>query len=235
MKNVMRMTAVVASILGGSSLAWADMIDGKNWADEVAEYSSKIQNYGSPGCEHGTLMDPSTEWWLTGPSDADVNGNGYAWDWTEGDQDYVAGWKANAPDEYIVVRWLTGIPDVPGADLVVHVYGGPWAEADVLASIDATSYTSIGTIGGGMSGYFRDEEFDFAGLFGSDVYFLKLVRTANGAQTGMFFDSFAGAVRESAPIPEPATLPLFLCGVLCLGWFAVIRRKGPRRSKFVLL
>ncbi len=185
----------------------AAVIEGINWADDAAEYSSKIQNYG------GTLMDASTEWWLTGPSDADVDGNGYAWD--AGDLDYVGGWRSNAPNEYITMYWETGIPDLAGDDLIINMYGGPGASANVFAGIDGKSFTPIGSIGGGTAGYFRDETFNFAGLFGEVVQYVRVERIANGPQTGMFFDSFAGAV------PEPATFVLLACGTC-----ALIRRKN---------
>lgn len=185
----------------------AAVIEGINWADDAAEYSSKIQNYG------GTLMDASTEWWLTGPSDADVDGNGYAWD--AGDLDYVGGWRSNAPNEYITMYWETGLSDVSGDDLTIHLYGGSSALAKVLASTDGTEFIQIGTIGGGTAGYFRDEAFDFAGLFGEIVQYVRVERVANGPQTGIFFDSFAGVV------PEPATLVLLACGTC-----ALIRRKN---------
>jgi len=180
----------------------AAVIDGKNWADAVTGYSSKIQNYG------GTLLSTLTEWWLIGPSDADVNGNGYAWD--ADDQDTVAGWRANAPGEYITIYWETALPDVTGNDLVIHMYGGPNAAADLFASTNGDSYIQIGTIGGGTPGYFRDEAFDFGGLFGDGVHYVKVVRVANGPNTGIFFDSFAGTV------PEPATLALLGCGACVL-------------------
>jgi len=202
--KTLAMVAIVAAATAAS--ANAGIIGNTNWADSVFDYSSNIQNYG------GTLMTEATEFWVTGLSDADVDGNGYAWD--AGDLDYVAGWRSNAPGEYIILEWNTGIPDLVGDDLTIRLYGGPSASASVFASTDGTEFTQIGTLGGGTPGYLRDESFDFAGMLGDDVYYVKVERIANGPQTGMFFDSFAGAV------PEPSTLALLGVGILGL-----IRRK----------
>ena len=200
-------TTVYATVIGALTLlsvgsATTEVIDGTNWADEAADYSANIQNYG------GILMDTTTEWWLTGPSDADVNGNGYAWD--AEDQDSIGGWRAVAPDEFITMYWETGVPDLPGDDLAIHLLSGPGASADVLASVDGVVFEPVGTIGGGTVGYLREEAFDFAGLFTGDVHYAKVLRTANGPQTGMFFDSFAGNV------PEPGNLALMSLGALAL-------------------
>ncbi len=189
-------------VVGLVGPAGAAVINGQNWADSAYEYTTNIQNYG------GELMSTnSSTWWVTGVSDADVDGNGYAWD--AGDNDYVAGWRANAPGEYIIVKFDIGLEDLAGNDLVIHIYGGSSASASVLASTDGSSFTEIGTIGSGTPGYFCDETFDFAGLFGSDVHYVKVLREANGSKTGMFFDSFAS-------VPEPATMTMLVCGAAAM-------------------
>lgn len=189
-------------VVGLVGPAGAAVINGQNWADSAYEYTTNIQNYG------GELMSTnSSTWWVTGVSDADVDGNGYAWD--AGDNDYVAGWRANAPGEYIIVKFDIGLEDLAGNDLVIHIYGGSSASASVLASTDGSSFTEIGTIGSGTPGCFCDETFDFAGLFGSDVHYVKVLREANGSKTGMFFDSFAS-------VPEPATMTMLVCGVAAM-------------------
>ena len=164
----------------------AEIVDGVNWADEVDDYTTNIQNYG------GVLMDETTEWWLTGPPDADVNENGYAWD--SEDQDTVAGWRTTNPGEYAIMSWEAGLPDLVGDDLWIHLYGGPSADADVLASVDGATFHLVGTIGGGTPGYLREEAFDFAGLFETCVRYVKVLRVASGPQTGLFFDAFGGSV-----------------------------------------
>jgi len=174
-----------------AALAWligipatASVADDVNWADEVIDYSANIQNYG------GVLMDVTTEWWLTGPPDADVNGNGYAWDAV--DQDTVAGWRSTFAGEYVTAYWEAGLPDLPGDDLWIHLYGGPSAEAEVSASVDGTEYVVVGAIGGGTPGYLRQEAFDFAGLFETRVHYVRILRIASGPQTGLFFDALGG-------------------------------------------
>jgi hypothetical protein len=199
------------------------MIGLQNWADEVVSHTNNVQNYS------GEMMATASEWWVLGPSDADVNVNGYAWD--DGvDQDYVAGWRADAPGELMVVKFEAGLLDVQGDDLVIHMYCGPSAEASVWASVDNASYTQIGSIvggdGPGAPGVFYDAEFDFAGMLTGDVHYVKVQRVGNGAKTGMFFDSFA-----STPVPEPAALALAVLGSLLIAarW-AATRPRARRRS-----
>ena len=206
MSTIMVCTVMIATAVAANASVIGDM----NWADSVEDYSSKIQNYG------GTIMTSSTEFWLTGPSDADCDSNGYAWD--SGDPDYVGGWRSNAPNEYMVVKWETAIPDVAGDDLTIRLYAGPATSANVLASVDGMDFTQIGTIGSGTAGYLEDVMFDFAGKFANDVHYVKVLRVGNGPNTGIFCDSFAGVV------PEPTTLTLLGCGVI-----ALIRRRCSRK------
>lgn len=202
MKKLMSVAMVCAVAIVAGQAASAAVVGDTNWADGVHAYTSNIQNYG------GTLMSPATEFWLIGPPDADANGNNYAWD--SGDPDYVAGWRSSAPDEYIVMEWFLGIPDVPGDDLVIRYFAGSNAAADVLASVDGVSFTSIGTIAGSTGGYLANATFDFAGLLPGDVHYVKVERIASGTQTGLFFDAFGGVV------PEPTTLALAGLGVCAL-------------------
>ena len=163
MNRKMRIVLMSAALAVVSwTQAMAAPIGGQNWADSVTDYSSNIQNYG------GAMMDANTTWWLSGPSDADVDDNGYGWD--ANDNDYVAGWRGGAPNEYIVVYFVTGLEDRTGDDLVIHAYEGPQASARVLASTDGNEFVEVGTIRGGTPGYFRDEGFDFARKFASDVH-----------------------------------------------------------------
>ena len=209
-KQIIAVVFSIVALLGSMGSVGAAVIDGLNWADSVDEYSTEhIQNYA------GTLMAAGpTTWWVTGKSDADVDGNDYAWDGV--DNDYVAGWRANNPSKYITVQFDFGVADVTGTDLIIRMYGGSSASASVLGSTDGVSFTEIGTIGGGASGYLRDEEFDLAGKFASEVHYIKVLRVGNGAKTGMFFDSFA-----STAIPEPAIMVLLVCG----GALGLLRRR----------
>ncbi len=185
-----------------------------NYADSVVSYTNKIQNYGEE------KMTDSTTWWVTGESDADADGNGYAWD--AGDPDYVAGWRAGATNQYITVKFDVGLPDVIGDDLVIHLYSGGKANASVWASTNGDSYINIGSIGSGTPGYFRDEVFDFDAFGLNDVHYVKVNREAVGSGTGMFFDSFA-----STAVPEPTTFALLALGGLLVAarWMVVRRRR----------
>jgi hypothetical protein len=190
--------AAVWGVIFTPAVLQGEIIDGWNWADDAFDYSDNIQNFA------GTRVDDSTEWWLTGPADT-----------------REAGWRSMGLEEYIVMFWQTGIPDLPGNDLVIHLFSGPGASASVLASPDAGSFTPIGTLGGGAPQQFRTESFDFNNLFHGDIHYLKVQRETEGSGTGMFFDAFAGNV----PVPETgimirvaaaAMVILFSCRIPCL-------------------
>ena len=159
------------------------------WADVVVDWSDDIQNY------NGTRMDESTTWWLTGPSD-----------------DAVAGWRSRGPDEFLIVGWSTGLLDVEGDDLTIRLYSGSEAQGRVSASTDGVNYIEIGTIGGGTPLVFREESFDFAGLFDDPVYYIKVERLSDVPSSGVCIDSFAGM----AVIPEPATMCLLGLGAVSM-------------------
>lgn len=202
--------AIVMSIL--PSLAVGEIVNGVNWADEVTGYSSAIQNYGI--VDPAEYMNENTEFWVTGAPDADVNGNGYGWD-AGVDLDYVAGWRATNPDQYITVYFETALTDVSGDDLSIKLYGGGKVNATVYVSLDGNDFTEIGSIGGGTSGYFRTETFDFDGLFTGDAHYVKVSRNSIGNGTGMFIDAFGGTA-----VPEPGSVALLaVAGLAALGAF----------------
>ncbi|MBN1855197.1 MAG: hypothetical protein JW829_20870 [Pirellulales bacterium] len=182
----MKKSFMIAVCIAGIVTVSAEITSANSisWADAVAEHSENIQNYG------GTIMDATTEFWVMGPPDADADNNGFAWD--SGDQDYVAGWRSNAPGEYIIVHFSNGLIDIPGDDLNIHCYGGPNASANVFASTDGMNYDQIGVVEGDIPGYLRIELFDFEGLFHSAVHYVKVERVKNGSQTAFFFDAFGG-------------------------------------------
>ena len=208
MKNVQKSLMLLVVVLMFSVSSDAALIGGQNWADSVMSYTSQIQNYA------GTLMDSTTEFWVLGQSDADQNGNMYAWDWSV-DQDTVAGWRSGAANQEIVVQFDIALEDIAGDDLVIRMYCGKIANASVYVSQDNTNWTSVGSIEGAMGqipgtpGQLYDAAFDFAGLFSGDAYYVKVHRETIGSGTGMFFDSFAS-------VPEPATLFVLGIGAACL-------------------
>ncbi|MCK4627611.1 MAG: PEP-CTERM sorting domain-containing protein [Sedimentisphaerales bacterium] len=231
--NRKRLSAIVLvmALLGGFAASLnAAVINGQNWADSVSDWSGGIQNYGLVEnilwSEQGA--DPST-WWVTGAPDADVDGNGNAWD--TGDNDYVAGWKG-AGAAHFILYYETALVNIPGNDLAVKVYGGPNCEATVLGSTDDGSYTQIGIITGakgqipGKPGFFHEVgatgldryiTLDFGTL--DNLHYIKFERSATGSGSGMFFDA-AGSV------PEPLTIVLLAVGGL--GIFS--RRKHMKKA-----
>jgi hypothetical protein len=205
--------AVVALVAAATAAsANASIIGDTNWADEVFEYSSKVQNYGLHASPE--MMSASTTWWLTGAPDADVDGNGYGWD--AGDQDSVGGWRSFGL-EHFIVKFNQAIPDGAGDDLKLVTYGGLNGVSSVYASPteNEADFVKLGEIGAGTVGYFVDVWFDFASLV-DDVHYVKVVRDVDGPQSGRFYDAIGGVV------PEPATLALLGVGAGTLGF---IRRK----------
>ena len=203
---VLSMLIVVSMFSAGSDAA---LISGQNWADSVTSYTSQIQNYG------GTIMDSTTEFWVLGQSDADQTGNMHAWDFGDGDMDYVAGWRGGSANQEIVVGFNAVLEDITGDDLVIRMYCGSKAKASVFVSEDNTTWTSIGSIVGtsmqvpGKPGFLYDAAFDFSGLFSGDVHYVKVHRETTGTGSGMFFDSFAS-------VPEPATMLILGIGAVLL-------------------
>lgn len=214
MKFKYAMLGVAAVIFSVPLAAVGGVIDGVNWADDVAAYSSGIQNYGS------VLMDENTEFWLTGVPDADVDDNGYAWD--AGDLDYVAGWRAGTPNEFITVHFNLALANVSGDDLSIYLYGGGKVDATVYASTDGSEYTEIGSIGGGTAGYLRVETFDFDGLLDDGgVHYVKVARNTVGSGSGLFIDAFGGTA-----VPEPGSVALLvMAGLAALGAFVYRKRR----------
>ena len=161
---------------------------------------------------------PST-WWVTGAPDADVDGNGYARDWDEGDEDYVAGWKLTG-GAYFTLFYETALVNIPGNDLAVKVYGGSKCNVYVSGSMNGDVYFPIGTIAGaknqipgtpcrfhkeGATGLDKYITLDFGTL--DDLHYIRFERSAAGPQTGMFFDAVGS-------VPEPFTIVLLACGGL---------------------
>ena len=194
MRSILTVASIAVVVAASASSVSAESI---YWSDEAVDYSSNIQNFA------GTLMDASTTWWVAGAPEGDTG-------------DFVGGWRSNAPGEYIVVRWDTPIADMAGDDIVIQLFSGGKAGADVFASVDGIDYTQIGTLGKGTASEIRQEWFDLDGQFASDVSYVKVVRTANGQGAGMFFDGFGAAV------PEPATVALLAA---IFGFIGICRHK----------
>ena len=207
---------LVTALLGGFAASLnATVINGQNWADSVSDWSGGIQNYGGVSWTNQGA-DPST-WWVTGVPDADVDGNGNAWD--AGDNDYVAGWKG-AGAAHFILYYETALVNMPGDDLAVKVYGGSKCKATVLGSTGGVSYTQIGIIAGakgqipGKPGFFHEvgatgldkyTTLDFGSL--DNLHYIKFERSATGSGSGMFFDAVGS-------VPEPLTIVLLACGGL---------------------
>jgi hypothetical protein len=205
--------AVFGILLGPAE---ARYIRGRNWADSIEYYTERIQNYGLGGCGGGFLIEPNTTWWVLGPNDCDMDGDMNAF--TEDvngeltiDNDYVAGWRgggAVSKNQEIILKFEYGLKDVPEtSDLVIRLYCGGKARCSVWASAesnDVNDFVKIGEIVGhydeipGTPGKLYDVFFDFGGIFLDDVHYLRVYRETVGADTGMFFDSFA-----SAAVAEP--------------------------------
>jgi len=198
-------TVLVIVALGG--VTYARYIHGINWSDRVISHTDKIQSWadgycGGPGSVLMNANTPATTWLVLGPSDADQNGNMYAWDFEVGDKDYVAGWRTGSPahaDQEIIVKFDVGLRDTVGNDVVIRMFCGPIAKASVWASTDGNDFLQIGAIEGqlnqipGIGGYLYDAFFDFDGRFADDVNFIRVFREVTKPQSGMFFDSFSSA------------------------------------------
>jgi len=205
-----RMLFVGVCILGLNQASLrAAYVEGQNWADRVVEHTSRIQRFGQPGCAGGQFMDPNNRWWILGPPDCDVDGDGNAWSVqeTEGvavDRDAVAGWKGGGAlnqDQELVVAFDVGLEDyLDSTDLVIRLYSGYQASASVWASVDGNDFTQLGAIVGkddglpGIPGKLVDVYFDFGGRFDDVIRYVKLHRNANGPDTGMFFDAIGSAL-----------------------------------------
>ncbi|MFA5293171.1 MAG: hypothetical protein WC496_09080 [Phycisphaerae bacterium] len=220
MKKIIYITLIVLNI---NAMLYARYVNGINWADSVVSYTDKIQSWadgycGGPGSHYMDSNTPATTWWVLGESDADGNGNMYAWDFEDGDRDYVAGWRsggASNSEQEFIVKFETGIKDVSGNDIVIRMFCGPLAAASVWASSDGETFVQIGTIEGrlneipGESGWLYDAYFDFAGSFADDVHFIRVFREVTSQQSGMLFDSFSTAYIE---------LPIVSNEVGLFGW-----------------
>jgi hypothetical protein len=198
MKTTWKWIAAFAVLASIAFEAPAEILDDTNWADEVVEWGGNVQNYGL----HATpeLMDGNTTWWLLGAPDADVNGNGEAFD--SCDQDSVAGWRnCGAGDvEWFTLRYDAAITDGEGDDLRVVTYGGPYGEAAVYASTDGDDFVLLDTIGAGTPGILVDYWIDFDGQI-DNVCYVKLLHAKTGPLTGRFFDAVGGLVRSVPRIP----------------------------------
>lgn len=204
MKKTIYILLVILA-LGGT--IQARYIEGINWADSVFSHTDKIQSWadgycGGPGAALMEPNTPATTWLVLGPSDADRNGNMYAWDFDDGDKDYVAGWRTGSPahaDQEIIIKFDVGLRDIVGNDVVIRMFCGPIAKASVWASTDGNDFLQIGVIEGqlnqipGIGGYLYDAFFDFDGRFAGDVHFVRVFREVTQPQSGMFFDSFSAA------------------------------------------
>ena len=219
-RKKLSVVVLVMALFGGFAASLnAAVVNGQNWADSVFDWSGGIQNYGL--VENILWSDqganPST-WWVTGVPDADVDGNGYAWD-DAVDEDYVAGWRDYGA-AYFVLHYETALVNMPGDDLAVKVYGGSKCKVDVLGSTDGGVYIPIDIIAGaknqipGTSGRFHEEvaigldryiTLDFGSL--DDLHYIKFERSVDGPGSGMFFDAVGS-------VPEPLTIVLLACGGL---------------------
>lgn len=227
MRNTMVVLAMLTFFIGVVGASHGALVDGVYWADEVTDWTGDVQNYG------GELMTKDTAWWLTGPPDADVDGNDYGWD--DVDNDYVGGWRASGGAS-ITVYFEVSIWDVNGPDFLIHEYAGPNASASVWASSDNLEYVQVGELGGGTPGYFTDDWIDLDGLV-RNAHYIRVIREASGPQTGTFIDALGapwsalipepvtgiagkGAIPGVIPLPEPGSVTL-----LGLGCLAIARRR----------
>ena len=209
---MLRLVSIFMTVLIFTCATEARYIRGQNWADSVDLYSERIQNYGLDSYSGGNIIEPKTTWWLLGQSDCDADSDMDSF--TEDvngeltiDNDNVGGWRGGGAiniNQEIILKFDYGLQDVPNAnDLVIRLYCGGKAHCSVWASVDSNDvndFVKIGEVIGhydeipGIPGKLYDAYFDFNGVFSNDVHYVRVYREAAGADTGMFFDSFASAI-----------------------------------------
>ena len=106
----------------------------------------------------------------------------------------------------IVAGFSTGLLDGPGDDLVIYdcCPSGPPSPAemaDVFVSSDGVAFTFLGLYG-------PTNSFDFAGVFASPVFFVRILNTSETSSPDI--DAFQG----NFAVPEPAALLLLGAGLV---------------------